>query len=193
MNPLVGTLARPAGCFKMSVIAAALLLSPVLAQAHSYNYLEGGYVHRDQRGDEDGLRMAGSFDVASPVAVFAEYATVEDFDQLSVGGLFHTPINDELDLNLGASLEDVNYSDGGGDTGFGLRAGVRWLLPQTPVEMNPELRFVKVDHRELTSLRVAGLYQLGTAVDLETALQAGDDDRLELGVRYNFGPRLTGR
>lgn len=178
---------------KIGAAAAALMLVPALVQAHNYNYVEGGWVHRDQRGDEDGIRLLGSFDVARPVAIFAEYATVEDFDQLSAGALFHTPINNDFDLVLGASIEDVNYSDGGGDTGFGLRGGVRWVIPQTRLELNPELRYVDIDPEELVSVRVNALYQLNNAFDIQGAVQGGDDDRFELGVRYNFGPRVTGR
>src|SRR3546814_14413710 len=62
---------------------AAMFLVPSFAFAHNYNYLEGGYVHRDQPGDEDGFRVNGSFDVLSPVAIFGEYDDVDHFGQLS--------------------------------------------------------------------------------------------------------------
>jgi hypothetical protein len=175
--------------------AAALLLAPGLALAHNYNYIEGGYLHRDQAGDEDGFRIAGSFDVLSPVAIFAEYGDVDQFSQLTIGGLWHTPLTRDLDLNLGASFEQFDHDNGGDDAGFGLRGGVRWAVPNTRLELNPELRYVNVDHDKAdgVSARLGALYQLTSALDLEGGVQAGDDDRFDLGVRYNFGPRQTGR
>ncbi|NGY06957.1 hypothetical protein [Solimonas terrae] len=174
--------------------AAALLLAPALAFAHNYNYLEGGYVHRDQAGDEDGFRANGSFDVLSPVAVFGEYDDVGHFEQLSVGGLWHTPLTRNVDLDLGGSYEHYDYNHGGSDSGFGLRGGVRWMVPNTRLELDPGLRYVDLGHGHSdTSARLDGLYQLTAALDLQAAVQSGDDDRFEAGVRYNFGPRLTGR
>lgn len=173
---------------------AALLLVPALASAHSYNYLEGGYLHRDQPGDDSGFRVNGSFDVLSPIAVFAEYDDVDDFSQLSVGGLWHTPLNNAIDLNLGASLEHFDYEHGGDDTGFGLRGGVRWMIPNTRLELDPEIRYVDVDEPDDgTSVRLGALFRLSKALDLQGAIQGGDDDRYEVGLRYTFGPRMTGR
>jgi len=175
--------------------AAALLLAPGLALAHNYNYIEGGYLHRDQAGDEDGFRVGGSFDILSPIAIFGEYADVDRFSQLSIGGLWHTPLTRDIDLNLGASLEQIDHDHGGDDTGFGLRAGIRWAVPNTRLELNPEFRYVNIDddHADGLSLRLGALYALTDRLDLAGGVQGGDDDRFDLGVRYNFGPRITGR
>src|SRR3546814_697483 len=172
---------------------AAMFLVPSFAFAHNYNYLEGGYVHRDQPGDEDGFRVNGSFDVLSPVAIFGEYDDVDHFGQLSLGGLWHTPLTNALDLNAGASYEHFDYRHGD-DSGFGLRAGLRWTVPNTRLELDPGIRYVNVgDDNDGTSARLGALYQLTDAFDVQGAVQAGDDDRFEVGVRYNFGPRMTGR
>lgn len=171
------------------------ILAPAAAFAHNYNYLEGGYLHRNQAGDEDGFRMNGSFDVLYPIAVFAEYDDVDDFDELSLGGLWHTPLTHTVDLNLGASYEHYGHDHGGGDSGYGLRGGVRWMVPDTALELDPELRYVDIAHDrgDGTSLRLGALYRLTTAFDVQAAVQGGDDDRVEAGLRYNFGPRMTGR
>ena len=170
----------------MAAAAATLLSGPVLA--HNYNYLEGGYLNHDQPGDEDGFRMAGSFDVFTPVAIFAEYADVDYFSQLSVGALYHMNLQRGLDLNLGASFETVDVP-GSDESGFGLRAGLRWMVPNSKFELNPEIRHIEIDDFDSTSLRLAALYPIANDWDLQAAVQAGDDDRFELGVRYNFGPR----
>ena len=172
----------------LAAIAGVLLAGPALAQAHSYNYLEGGYLNRDQPGDEDGFRAAGMFDIASPIAIFGEYADVDYFSQASLGALYHTNLQRGLDLNFGASIEHIDVGDYD-DTGFGLRAGLRWILPNTKLELNPELRYVNVDDEDATSMHVGAVFPLAQAWDLAGAVQFGDDDRFELGVRYNFGPR----
>lgn len=170
----------------------ALLGAPALAQAYDYNYLEGGYLNRDQPGDDSGLRVQGSFDIASPIAVFAEYADVDHYDQLSIGALYHTPLDRTLDLVLGASFE--TYDDGhDDDSGFGLRGGLRWTLPQTRLELNPELRYVDYGHDDGLSLRLGALYPLTPALALQGGVQAGDDDRFDIGVRYSFGPQRAYR
>lgn len=174
----------------MALTAACL---PLAAAAHNYTYLEGGFLHRDF-GDEDdsGFRIAGSADVAPPFALFGEYGDTGPLEQFSAGGLFHMPINNALDFTAGASVE---HADAGpvDDTGYGLRAGLRWQFAGTRLEVDPELRYVDVFGDDGTSLRVAGLFAVAQNVDLQGAVQGGDDDRFELGLRYNFGPRLTGR
>lgn len=171
----------------------ALLMVPGLASAHSYNFVEGNAVNRDVGPEDDGgFRLSGSTDVSHPVALTGEYTTTGDFDQLSVGGLFHTPLNNVLDLNLGASLESVD--DGRrDDLGAGLRGGVRWQVVPARFEVSPELRSIAIFSDVDTSLRVTGLYFIDRHLDVLGVVQGGDDDRIEAGIRYNFSPRLTGR
>jgi hypothetical protein len=177
---------------KVALILAAPLLFPTLAAAHNYTYVEGGFIDRDTGLDRDaGFRIAGSANVASPIALFGEYADTGDFSQLSAGALFHTPLNSVLDLVAGGSIEhaDTGSRD---DTGFGIRGGVRWQLIAARLELNPEIRHVDVLDDSGTSVRLAALYRVARRLDVQGAVQGGDDDRFELGLRYNFGPRLTG-
>jgi hypothetical protein len=171
----------------------ALLMVPSVAPAHNYTFLEGNAVRRDVGPEEDvGVRLSGSMDVTYPVALFGEYISADEYDQFSTGGLFHTALNHVLDLNLGASLESVD--DGRrDDTGLGLRGGVRWQAIPTRLEVNPEIRHVDVFDTVNTNLRVTGLYFMDRHLDLLGVVQGGDDDRIEAGIRYNFGPRMTGR
>lgn len=175
------------------LLSIALLMVPNAASAHNYSFLEGNAVHRDEGRDYDtGIRLSGSTDVAHPVALFGEFTTTGEFDQLSVGGLFHTAINHTLDLNLGASLESVDNGSRD-DTGLGLRGGVRWQVIPARFEVNPEIRHVDVFDNVNTNLRVTGLYFVDRSLNLLGVVQGGDDDRIEAGIRYNFGPQRTGR
>lgn len=170
---------------------AVALMLPAAAMAHNYTYLEGGFLDRDYGPEDDsGFRIAGSGSIADNVALFGEYADTGNVEQITAGVLYHMPLNKQVDLNLGASYEhiDVGPAD---DSGFGLRAGLRWQL--TPyIEMNPEIRYIDAFNDSATSLRLAGLFAVTKELDIQAALQGGDDDRIEVGVRYNFGPRLTG-
>jgi opacity protein-like surface antigen len=172
---------------------AATLLLPLSAFAHNYNYIEGGYLNRDYGPEDDsGFRIAGSGNIHDNFALIGEYTDVGDLDTITAGLLFHTPLNNQVDLNLGATFE---HADAGpwDDSGYGLRGGVRWQLMDR-IELNPELRYVDIGGGSGdTSMRLAGLFAMTPEVDLQAALQGGDDDRFEVGVRYNFGPRMTGK
>jgi hypothetical protein len=167
---------------------AALLLLPAAVQAHDYTYLEGGFLNRDNgRADDSGLRIAGSADVAPQVALIGEYADTGDFEQFSAGAIFHAPIQRDLDWFAGATIE---FADAGpvDDTGFGLRGGVRWRFAKA-FELSPEIRHVELFDSGDTSLRLAGLFRVAPQLDVQAALQGGDDDRFEAGVRYSFNVR----
>ncbi len=171
---------------------AATLLLPLSAFAHNYTYLEGGYLHRDYGPEDDsGFRIGGSGSVHDNVALIGEYTNVGDLDTISAGALFHTPLTNEIDLNLGATYEHVDAGPWD-DSGYGLRGGVRWQLIER-FELNPEVRYVDIGPGNDTSLRLAGLFAVTPELELQAALQGGDDDRVEIGARYNFGPRITGK
>ncbi|MDD3765264.1 MAG: hypothetical protein PHP86_18370 [Nevskiales bacterium] len=163
----------------------ALAAMPGMAAAQNYGYIEGGYLNRDSdRIDDAGLRIAGSGPVAGSVALIGEYADTGDDEQFSGGVLLHGPLSPELDWTAGATLEfaDNGHDD---DQGYGLRGGLRWRFAEY-FELNPEIRHTEIfDHGE-TALRLAGLVRIAPRVDLQAALQGGDEDRLEVGARYNF-------
>ena len=165
---------------------AALSIVPMTASAFDYNYVEGGYMHRNNRfSDDGGFRIAGSFGFLPQLAAIAEYGSTNAFDQITAGVLFHTPINEVLDFNAGATLENYN-GHGHNDTGFGLRGGVRWNIVPGQWELNPEIRYVRVHGYDQTSGRVGAQYHVNRNFDVSAALQGGDEDRVEAGVRYNF-------
>jgi len=171
--------------------AAAALLLPLSAVAHNYTFVEGGYLNRDYgNNDDSGFRIAGSGSIADNFALIGEYSDVGDLDQITAGALFHTPLSNVIDLNLGATFENIDAGPVD-DSGYGLRAGLRWqVMPR--LEMNPEVRYTDVFDSTDTSVRLTGLFAFTPALDFQAALQGGDDDRVEVGMRYNFGPRVTG-
>lgn len=171
----------------LTAVAAAILLMPGAAAALSYTYVEGGYLHRDNRAvDDSGLRIAASGQIARQLALIGEYADTGRYEQFSFGGQFFGPIQRDLDWTAGATLEfvDIGPRD---DTGFGLRAGLRWRFARA-FEMHPEIRHVDVFDRGDTSLRLAGLFHFDPNLAIQAALQGGDDDRFEAGIRYSFAP-----
>ncbi len=170
---------------RYTTIAASLAV-PMAVGAHDYSYVEGGYVSVDRGRDEDGgLRIAGSVPFTAAANGFAEFSDTGDFQQLSIGGQWHTQIATHLDFTAGASLEYVD-SGPADDTGLGLRAGLRWLSPNGRFEVNPEIRSVEVFDDRATSLHVAGLAALSPTISAIAAVQGGDDGRVELGLRAYF-------
>lgn len=176
-------------------LGALCLLLPAVAAAHDYSYVEGGFVNHDRGrrtpGDDNGFRLAGSLDIGvAPLALIGEYVDTGDFSQLTAGLIFHTPLSKVLDLNAGASLERVDTGRDD-DFGLGLRGGVRWLVLPSPrtferLEATAELRQLFVFSDTSTSLRAGALYRIADNLDAQGAVQAGDDDRVEVGVRYYF-------
>lgn len=171
--------------FLFAALAAGLALSGPAA-AHTYSWLDGGVLDRN---DSDlGVRMAGSAALTPPVALFGEVVDVDNYSQLSAGAMFHAPIDPAVDFTAGASLEVVDRGRAD-DTGLGLRAGLRWFVPQTRgLEINPELRHVMVFENAITSVRGNALFPVSRNFQLQGALQAGDEDRIEFGMRYTFTP-----
>lgn len=171
----------------LAMMAAGLSL-PVAAA--DYRYLDGGVVDRD--GSDMGLRMAGSGELTPPLAAFGEIVDAGQYEQLSAGLMFHTPFGPGVDFNAGASLEAVDTGRND-DTGLGARAGLRWLVPESRgLELSPEVRHVMVFNDVITSVRAGALFPIAPRFHMLGALQAGDDDRIELGLRYSFAsPRAA--
>lgn len=167
-------------------LTAAALLLPTAALAHDYTYIEGGYLDRDNGfGDDSGLRIAGSADVAPAFNLFGEYADTGDVEQLTAGGQFHTPLSSATDVFAGASLESIDVGPVD-DTGYGLRAGLRWWAIPNQFELIPEVRHTDIFDEGATSLRLGGLVRIARSLDVQAAIQGGDDDRFEAGLRYGF-------
>lgn len=171
---------------RMAVLATALML-PAMCFAHDYTYLEGGYLSLDNGpNDDSGFYLGASLNIAEPFAIIGEYNDAGNFEQISGGGVFHTPLNEAVDLNVGATFEHVEAGNAD-DTGFGLRAGIRWWALPGRLEVIPEVRYVDVFEDDATSLRATGLLRVTQMLDLQGMIQGGDDDRYGLGVRFNFG------
>lgn len=171
--------------------AAAMFVLPMAAMAHDYTFAEGGFVSVDNGpADDNGYFLGGSVNIAPNFAVIGEWNDIDQYSQISGGLLFHTPLNNVLDLNVGATLEHGEV-DGPGpsndDTGFGVRAGVRYWAMPGKVELIPEIRYVDLFNTDSTSLRGTALFRVTPPLDLQAFVQGGDDDRFGLGVRYNFG------
>jgi len=168
-------------------LAAAVAAAPAAASAFDYSYAEGGYIYRDAYDQSgSGVRLAGSLAVLDNLAAFGELSTNDHLDQFGVGALFHSPLQRNLDFFGGASIE---HADNGhdSDTGIGLRAGLRWVaLPK--LELAPEVRYVSALDGA-TSLRLNAVYDIAPHVMVQGAVQVGDDQRFELGLRYDFGGR----
>lgn len=188
------TFGRAAGALLLLLPAAAF------AQQHDYTYVEGGFVNIDfENGEDDsGLRLAGSFDLGAPLSVIGEYADTGDFSQLTGGLAFRTPLQNLLDFTAAVTLDrvDVPRDD---DLAVGLRGGVRWLAlthAQNPgrLEVGGELRHIfSVFDDSVTSVRASALYRIAEQFDVQGAFQVGDDDRIELGLRYSLGNQAYGR
>lgn len=171
---------------RLSLLALVAALPLLPAQASDFNYLEGGFVNRDNYGRSGGGgRTAGSVDLQVPIAPFAEFSSADDLDQLSVGAVFHAPVNRNVSWFAGGSLEHADNGFGS-DTGFGLRGGLQWQATRR-LELTPEVRYVDLYNDGQVAARLTAAYEVAPRLALVGAVQGGDDDRFEAGVRYRFG------
>jgi hypothetical protein len=178
--------------FLTGLVLAAL---PLIATAHEYDYVHAGlYGHEDtdatdtvpHRGNTpQGYRVGAQLSMPTrPLAYFAEYGHTDVLEQFSVGLLYHRPLWFTLDLTAGASVEFEDMTD---EHGYGLRGGLRWS-PFPRLELSPEIR-----HEELfeaaTSARFTAAYLLRHRLHAEASVQAGDEERYLVGLRYALAPR----
>jgi hypothetical protein len=172
------------------VSVAALTLAPGALSANGYSHLEAGlYGHEDtdvtdavpHRGNSlYGYRVAAQVAwPTGPWASFLEYGQTDVLEQFSGGLLYRRPVAPGLDLTGGASAEFEDMTD---EKGYGLRAGLRWI-PFAPLDVHAEVR-----HEELfsaaTSARLTVAAQVARRWHVEGMVQAGDDERYLLGLRY---------
>lgn len=165
---------------------AALSLVPGMVSAADYNHIEGGFIQRDTYGRSDaGVRVGGMLGIVPSIAAYSEFSSNDELNQFSAGAVFHAPISQEVDFFAGGGIEylDVGPSD---DLGYGLRGGLRYT-PSKVIELSPEIRYFDAVGDGRVSLRLSGAYYIAPRFALVAAVQGGDDDRLEAGVRYRFG------
>jgi hypothetical protein len=174
----------------LSVFSASTLL-PLAAQAADYNYIEGGFIERHDYGETGpGGRVAGAINIEPlPLAVIAEFDGTDGINQVDAGVVFHAPLLRNLDFFGGGTIEHADRSGKGysdHDTGPGGRIGLRWQADPN-IELSPELRLVHLYHDDQISVRLNGLVALAPHLSLQGAVQGGDEQRYEVGLRYDFG------
>lgn len=180
------------------LLITGLLLAalPLLAFARDYGYVDAALYGHEDTDVTDAVPNRGNtpygYYVAAQVpmptrslAYFAEYGQTDVLEQWSGGLLYHRPLWFTVDFTAGASVEFEDMTD---EHGYGLRAGLRWWPLGETLELWPEVR-----HEELfqagTSGRLTATLRLTHRLRAEAALQAGDEERYLVGLRYALAPR----
>lgn len=140
---------------KRSMILCALLAASgvAFAEGFNYNYLQLSYGTIDIDGvsiDGDGLGLSGSYGITDSLNVVGGYQTADfdslaDADEWSVGLGVHTPVSDNLDVVAAVSYVNIDFDvlgqSVGEDDGFGLTVGLRGNLSSL-VEVNAGVSYV---------------------------------------------------
>ena len=165
-----------------------LLAAPAFADGPSYNYIQGSYedIEIDTPGgdvDGDGLGVAGSVEFADTWHGFVSYASADfdfsvDFDQLLIGGGYHSPINDNVDLVARLAYIQLDASALGfsaDDDGFGIAVGLRGQVAER-VEAEGYIEYTDLDSSgDDTSFSGAAWYEFTDKFSLGLQLGFGDD------------------
>lgn len=176
------------------------LAAPALADEARYTFVEGFYQRTDiDLGfadiDGDGIGIGGSLEIGDMWQVIGSYSTAGldfdvDFDQLMVGGGFHAPITDTVDLVANLMYVRVDVSGSGGDAdddGLGMSVGVRGF-PVDRLELAGFIDYIDLDDSgDDTFIRGQAWYSLTPAFALGLSLSSGDDiTTWGIGGRYYF-------
>lgn len=173
---------------KALAATAALAMPAAPALAHNYTYVDVLYLSTepDQGEDFDGFGIGGAAAVAPDLHVFGQVSDQDELERLTAGLAINHRLQPGLDLVAGGSFESAEIGNND-DTGIGLRADLRWLVPDTRLELSPGLRYVDLYDDGDTALRLAGRYALTPAVRFQAGVELGDDaDTFEAGARFEF-------
>ena len=182
---------------QLLVSATALaLMMPYAAMADvNYNFVELDYIMADDDdADADAIRLKGSLEFGGGVYGLLEYGTQDnDIDTISLGVGYGYTVADGTDIYGALSVEHIEPDVIDGETGFGVRAGVRSLIiPE--LELRGGIRhvdndFFMDDDPTLLELGVQYLPIPQVGIVAEYWADVGSDDghdSILVGARYNF-------
>lgn len=182
----------------ITAVILLALVAPAMADGPSYNYIEGSYLRVDIDDsiadvDGDGFGVAGSFEVGEVWHVFGSFDSAEldfdvDIDELVIGGGFHTPLNENVDVvaelayvRLEASALGISIDD----DGYGASLGLRGLAADR-IELAGFIDYVELDDSgDDTSVRGEAWYKFTDNVAIGFRAEFDDDVTL-----YGIGARV---
>ena len=174
---------------RRSIVCAALLSLSAAAAAEGldYTYVQGSYsqVEFDDIGvDGDGFGIAGSYAIGDRFAVIAGFESGDlDFGVettgYEIGGLFHAPLSDRVDLVTTLSYVSLEFDVPGfgsvDDDGFGVGVGLRGMA-SPKVELNGGISYVDFsDGGDDTTFGAGARYSFTDAVSVGLDGSWGDD------------------
>ena len=168
--------------------ASALSLSP-LPNTFDYDYLDAGFVNYDTGGN--GIYLRGAIDVYPNFNLFSGFSAADDYIEFHAGIGYHqaVPALKNTDMLFTFGIERGEFDVGGGtlddaDTGAFLSAGLR--ASATPaLELYTDINYHSFYSGDFTvdlGLRL----QMNDKLDLTLGGVFGDNDTLEIGVRYYY-------
>lgn len=185
-----------------AVTAATFAVSAtaVSAQELNYNYLQGSYSQQEVDGglEADGLGIAGSFAISTPIYLTASIAEAEfdnapvDVRTYSAGIGYRIELAPGSDLNLESRLirseiESNAFSFDDSENGYGLALAVRHLVTDQ-FELGGGLDYSDFgDGGDETALSVGALYHISPIFSVGAGYStARDTDGWSAGIRLNF-------
>lgn len=179
---------------------AALMAATGAAQAgpFSYNYIEGAFGEIDGGGwndDGDAIYLGGAMELDKQFGLLGSLGLIDfgpaDGTVLRGGGLFHTPINKDLDfvgtLELVYSDWDVNGAGSDDDLGFAASGGVRYAV-QDNFQIEGKLTVVEVDpYDDGLGLSVGARYFMNKQLSAAAGIaNDAEFDGIWINLRYDL-------
>lgn len=186
------------------ILAAVVLLLPAMATATdvSYDYVQVAYVDTELDFgpvdvDGDGFNIQGSVSATENVFVFLDYTDLGfdfgvDANSLELGGGYHKPMSDKVDLvgTVGYARAEVDVPGGPNpsEDGFALSIGLRGN-PSDKIEVRGRIAYVNLDG-DNTQFELFGDYYITQAISIGLGVIFDDDSTTwGIGGRLHFGSR----
>lgn len=138
---------------------------------------------------QDGLVLDGSLPIRDGWFAVGSFGDVNGnpcgSSNVSVGGGYHTPFNNQFDMFGTLRFETISPDSGGSDSGLILTGGLRGFVSRE-VEVKAELMH-STTYDGTTSVGVGGLYWFNPSVSgtLDLSLSS-DSTTIAVGARFNF-------
>lgn len=186
------------------ILAVAALVLPAMATATdvSYDYVQVAYVDTELDFgpvdvDGDGFNIQGSVSATENIFVFLDYMDLGfdfgvDASTLELGGGYHKPMSDKVDLvgTVGYARAEIDVPGGPSpsEDGFALSIGLRGN-PSDKIEVRGRIAYVNLDD-DNTSFELFGDYYVTQAISLGLGVIVDDDATTwGIGGRIHFGSR----
>lgn len=175
-------------------LSAGALAQPGGGFGDNASYTRAGLEYVSQKLDDfdctqDGLNAYGSLAIDENWFVRGNFIDVSGdgcgSNTLTLGGGYHTPLNDTFDLYGTVNMQRLSIDAGGDDTGVAARAGVRGMVNEQ-LEADVSIDYTSIQDGDFSLNGGVAYYFTSSMAGTVGASASSDSTALKVGARINF-------